>query len=143
MVRLISQCLGSVAITGLHHSLCRQSLGALPVELEGVTDGDFLGTTLNPRTRRLEYRQPTARHQFRPFRTAGTDSHKVSVAYARICLASRIAFPFQQAEADVQTLVRSYTTYGYGVQLLKNAASSFSDKGRRRSWKRKESSIFV
>ena len=73
-----------------------------PVELEGVTDGEFLGTTLNPRTRRLEYRQPTARHQFRPFRTAGTDSHKVSAAYARICLASRIAFPFQQAEADVQ-----------------------------------------
>ena len=96
-----------------------------PVELEGVTDGEFLGTTLNPRARRLEYRQPTARHQFRPFRTAGTDSHKVSAAYARICLASRIAFPFQQAEADVQTLVRSYTTYGYGVQLLKNAASSF------------------
>ena len=114
-----------------------------PVELEAVTDGELLGTTLNPRTRRLEYRQPTARHQFRPFRTAGTDSHKVSAAYARICPASRIAFPFQQAEADVQTLVRSYTTYGYGVQLLKNAASSFSDKGRRRSWKRRESSIFV
>ena len=96
-----------------------------PGGLEAVTDGEFLGTTLNPRTRRLEYRQPTARHQFRAFRTAGTDSHKVSAAYARICLASRIAFPFQQAEADVQTLVRSYTTYGYGVQLLKNAASSF------------------
>ena len=96
-----------------------------PVELEAVTDGEFLGTTLNPRTRRLEYRQPTARHQFRPFRTAGTDAHKYSAAYARICLASRIAFPFQQAEADVQTLVRSYTTYGYNVQLLKKAASSF------------------
>eukprot|EP00439_Symbiodinium_sp_Y106_P057401 s2246_g8.t1 len=96
-----------------------------PVELEAVTDGEFLGTTLNPRTRSLEYRLPTARHQFRPFRTAGTDAHKYSAAYARICLASRIAFPFQQAEADVQTLVRSYTTYGYNVPLLKKAASSF------------------
>ena len=96
-----------------------------PVELEAVLDGEFLGTTLNPHTRRLEYRQPTARHQFRPFRTAGTDSHKLSAAYARICLASRTAFPLQQAEADVQTLVRSYTTYGYDVQLLQNAATSF------------------
>ena len=102
-----------------------------PVELEAVLDGEFLGTTLNPQTRRLEYRQPTARHQFRPFRTAGTDSHKFSAAYARICLASRTAFPFQQAQADVQTLVRSYTTYGYDVRLLQNAASSFqfSDRG--------------
>ena len=91
------------------------------MELEAVTDGEFLGTTLNPRTRRLEYRQPTARHQFRPFRTAGTDAHKYSAAYARICLASRIAFPLQQAEADVQTLVRSYTTYGYNVQTFKES----------------------
>ena len=29
VVRFASQCLGSFAITGLHHSLCRQSLGAL------------------------------------------------------------------------------------------------------------------
>ena len=83
-----------------------------PVELEAVLDGEFLGATLNPQTRRLEYREPTARHQFRPFRTAGTDSQKFSAAYARICLASRTAFPFQQAQADVQSLVRSYTTYG-------------------------------
>ena len=148
MVRLASQRFGSFAIAGLYHSLRRQSIGTLlgyniqpmvlstilgsifllwtsRVPLEAVTDGEFLGTTLNPRTRRLEYRQPTARHQFRPFRTAGTDAHKYSAAYARICLASHIAFPLQQAEADVQTLVRSYTTYGYNVQLLKKAASSF------------------
>ena len=146
MVRLASQRFGSFVIAGLYHSLRRQSIGTLlgyniqPMVLSTILGSIFLwtssgtrggdrrrvsGDNFGSRTRRLEHRQPTARHQFRPFRTAGTDAHKYSAAYARICLASRIAFPLQQAEADVQTFVRSYTTYGYNVQLLKKAASSF------------------
>ena len=70
-----------------------------PVELEAVTDGEFLGTTLNPRTRRLEYRQPTARHQFRPFRTAGADAHKYSAASARILSGQPHRFSFSASRS--------------------------------------------
>eukprot|EP00439_Symbiodinium_sp_Y106_P013439 s5626_g1.t3 len=95
-----------------------------PVELEDVLDGEFLGTTLNPVTRTLDYRQSTTRHQFRPFCTAGTEAHKLSAAFARIRLASRNSFPFEQAEADVQTLIRSYSFYRYDESTLQPAAST-------------------
>ena len=82
-----------------------------PVELEDVTNGEFLGTILDANLRTLSFQQPTASCQFRPFRSAGTEANKLSAAAARICLASRYSFPDQQARSDVQQLVRSYLEY--------------------------------
>ena len=59
-----------------------------PVELEDVTNGELLGTILDANLRTLSFRQPTASFQCRPFRSAGTETHKLSASAARICLAS-------------------------------------------------------
>ena len=59
------------------------------MELEDVTNEDFLGTRLDANLRTLSFQQPAASFQFRPFRSAGTEAHKLSAAAARICLASR------------------------------------------------------
>ena len=40
------------------------------VELEDVTNGEFLGTILDANLRKLSFQQPTASFQFRPFRSA-------------------------------------------------------------------------
>ena len=45
-----------------------------PVELEDVTNGDFLGTILYANLRTLSFQQPIASFQFRPFRSAGTEN---------------------------------------------------------------------
>ena len=82
-----------------------------PVELEDVTNGEFLGSMLDANLRTLSFQQPTASFLFRPFRSAGTETHKLSAAAARICLASRYSFPDQQARSDVQQLVKSYLEY--------------------------------
>ena len=78
-----------------------------PVELEDVTNGEFLGIILDDSVRTLSFQQPAASFQFRPFRSAGAEAHKLSAAAARICLASRYSFPDQHARSDVQQLVRS------------------------------------
>ena len=96
-----------------------------PVELEDVTNGEFLGTILDANLRTLAFPQPAASFQFRPFRSAGTEAHKLSAAAARICLASRYSFPDQQARSDVHQLVRSYLEYGYPATKLKQLADKF------------------
>ena len=63
-----------------------------PVELEDVTHGKFLGAILDANLRTLSFQQPAASCQFRPFRSAGTEAHKLSAAAARICLASRYSW---------------------------------------------------
>ena len=96
-----------------------------PVELEDVTDGEFLGTILNANLRTPSFQQPAASCQFRPFRSAGTEAHKLSAAAARLCLASRYSFADQQARSDVQQLVRSYLEYDYPATKLKQLADKF------------------
>ena len=96
-----------------------------PVELEDVTNEEFLSTILDANLRTLMLQQPTASFQFRPFRSAGTEAHKVSAAAARICLASRYSFPDQQARSDVQQLVKSYLEYDYPPTKLKQLATKF------------------
>ena len=96
-----------------------------PVELEDVTNGEFLGTTLDANLRTLSFQQPTASFRFRPSRSAGTEAHKLSAAAARICLASRYSFPDHQARCDVQQLVRSYLEYDYPASKLKELADKF------------------
>ena len=90
-----------------------------PAELEAVTNGEFLGTILDANLRTLSFQQPAASFQFRPFRSAGTEAHKLSAAAARICSASRYSFPDQQARSDVQQLVKSYLEYDYPATTLK------------------------
>ena len=80
--------------------------------------GQLLSTTLDANLRTLSFQQPTASFQFRPFRSAGTEAHKLSTAAARICLASRYSFPNHQARSDVQQLVRSYLEYDYPATKL-------------------------
>ena len=94
-----------------------------PVELEDVTDGELLGTILDANLRTLSFQQPAASCQFRPFRSAGTEAHKLSAAAARICLASRYSFPDQQARSDVQQLVKSYLEYDYPATKLRQQAT--------------------
>ena len=89
-----------------------------PVELEDVTNGELLGTILNANLRALSFQQPAASFQFRPFRSAGTEAHKLSAAAARRCLASRYSFPDQQARSDGQQLVKSYLEYDYPATKL-------------------------
>ena len=96
-----------------------------PVELEDVTNGELLGTILDASPRTLSFQQPTAAFQFRPFRSAGTEAHKLSAAAARTCLASRYSFPDQKARSDVQQLVRSYLEYDYPATKLKQLADKF------------------
>ena len=91
------------------------------VELEDVTNGELLGTILDANLRTLSFQQPTASFQFRPFRSAGAEAHKLSAAAARICLASRYSFPEQQARSDVQQLVKSY----YPATKLQQLANKF------------------
>ena len=59
-------------------SICRQTVYAgvscsffyrHPVELEDVTNGEFLGTSLDADLRKLSFQQPAASCQFRPFRS--------------------------------------------------------------------------
>ena len=96
-----------------------------PVELEDVTDGEFLGTTLCAETRTLVFQQPKEPFQFRPINSAGALPHKMSAALARICLASRNCFPKSQAEKDVQILISTYQDYGYDPDELRKQASRF------------------
>ena len=96
-----------------------------PVELEDVTNGEFLGTISDAKLRTLSFQQPAASFQFRPFRSAGTEAHKLSAAAARICLASRYSFPEQQARSDVQQLVKSYLEYDYPATKLQQLANKF------------------
>ena len=96
-----------------------------PVELEDVTNGELLGTILDASLRTLSFQQPAASFQFRPFRSAGTEAHKLSAAAARICLASRYSFPDQQARSDVQQLVKSYLEYDYLATKLQQLATKF------------------
>ena len=96
-----------------------------PVELEGVTNGELLGTILDANLRTLSFQQPTASFQFRPFRSAGTEAHKLSAAAARIRLASRYSFPDQQAKSDVQQLVKSYLEDDYPATKLQRLATKF------------------
>ena len=100
-----------------------------PVELRDVTNGEFLGTSLDANLRTLSFQQRTASFQFRPFRSAGTEAHKLSAAAARICLASRYSFPDHQARSDAQQLVRSYLEHDYPATKLKQLADKFL-KGR-------------
>ena len=93
-----------------------------PVELEDVTNGELLGNILDANLLTLSFQQPTASFQFRPFRSAGTEAHKLSAA-ARICLASRYSLPDQQARSDVQQLVESYLGYGYPATKLEQLAN--------------------
>ena len=88
------------------------------MELEDVTNGEILGTILDANLRTLSFQQPTASFQFHPFRSAGTEAHKLSAAAARICLASRYSFPDQQARSDVQQLVKSCLEYDYSAGIL-------------------------
>ena len=60
-----------------------------PVELEDVTNGEFLGAILDASLRTLSFQEPAASFQFRPFRSAGAEAPKLSAAAARICLTSR------------------------------------------------------
>ena len=101
----------------LADSFCRH-----PVELEDVTNGELLGTSLDANLRTLSFQLPAASFQFRPFRSAGTEAHKLSAAAARICLASRYSFSDHQAKSDVQQLVRSYLEYDYPTTKLKDLA---------------------
>ena len=94
-----------------------------PVELEDVTNGEFLGTILDANLREHSFQQPAASFQFRPFSSAGAEAHKLSAAAARICLASRYSFPDQQAKSDVLQLVRSYFEYDYPATNLKQLAA--------------------
>ena len=96
-----------------------------PVELEDVTNGELLGTILDANLRTLSFQQPTASFQFRPFRSAGTEAHKLSAAAARICLDSRYSFPDEQARFDVQQLVKSYLEYDYPATKLQQLATNF------------------
>ena len=96
-----------------------------PVELEDVSNGEFLGTILDANLRTLSFQQTTASFQFRPFKSAGTEAHKLSAAAARICLASRYSFPDQQARSDVQQLVKSYLEYDYPATKLQQLATKF------------------
>ena len=96
-----------------------------PVELEDVTNGEFLGNILDANLRTLPFQQPAASFQFRPFRSAGTEAHKLSAAAARICLASRYSLPDQPARSDVQQLVKSYLEYDYPATKLKQLANEF------------------
>ena len=104
-----------------------------PVELEDVTNGEFLGTILDANLRTLSFQQPAASLQFRHFRSAGTEAHKLSAAAARIRLASRYSFPDEQARSDVQQLVRSYLEYdypAYPATKLKQLADKFLQSRR-------------
>ena len=96
-----------------------------PVELEGVINEELLGTILNANLRTLSFQQPTASFQFRPFRSTGTEAHKLSAAAARICLASRYSLPDQQARSDVQQLVKSYLEHDYPATKLKQLPNKF------------------
>ena len=96
-----------------------------PVEHEDVTNGEFLCTILDASLRALSCQQPPASFQFRPFRSAGTEAHKLSAVAARICLASRYSFPDQQARSDVEQLVKSYLEYDYPATKLQQLASKF------------------
>ena len=96
-----------------------------PVELEDVTNGELLGTILGANLRTLSFQQPAASFQFRPFRSAATEAHKLSAVAARTCLASRYFFPDQQARSDVQQLVKSYLEYDYPATKLKQLATKF------------------
>ena len=93
--------------------------------LADVTNGELLGTILDANLRTLSFQQPIPSFQFRPFRSAGTEAHKLSAAAARICLASRYSFPDQQARSDVQQLVRSYLEYDYPATKLQQLATKF------------------
>ena len=53
-----------------------------PVELEDVTTWEFLGTILDASLRTLSCQQQAASFQFRPFRSAGTEAHKLSAGAA-------------------------------------------------------------
>ena len=118
----ISPSLANIAASYLEHQwfFCRH-----PVELEDVTNGKFLGTILDASLRTLSFQQPVASFQFRPFRSEGTEAHKLSAAAARICPASRYSFPDHQARSDVQQLVRSYLEYDYPATKLKQLADKF------------------
>ena len=70
-----------------------------PVELEDVTNGEFLGTILDANLRTLSFQQPAASFQFRPVRSAGTEAHKLSAAAARIFWPADI--PFQINKPDL------------------------------------------
>ena len=96
-----------------------------PVELEDVTTGEFLGTMLDASLRKPPFQQPAASFQFCPFRSAGTEAHKLSAAAARVCLASRYSLPYQQARSDVLQLPRSYLEYDYPATKLKQLADKF------------------
>ena len=95
-----------------------------PVELEDVTNGELLGTILDANLRTLSFQQPAASFQFRPFKSAGTEAHKLSAAAAGICLASRYSLPDQQARSDVQQLVKSYLECDYLATKLQQLAAA-------------------
>ena len=118
-------CCESVASTPHFQEFLSAFFYRRPVELEDVTDGEFLGTTLCATKRTLTFRQPTEPFQFRPINPAGTLPRKMSAALARICLASRNCFPPSQAAEDVQTLIRTYTQYGYDHEELSHQARRF------------------
>ena len=82
------------------------------VELEDATNGEFLGAILDASLRTLSFQQP-ASFQFRPFRSASTEAHKLSAAAARISLAGRYS------------LVRSYLEYDYPGTKLNQLADKF------------------
>ena len=80
---------------------------------------------LDANLRTLSFQKPAASVQVCPFRSAGTEAHKLSAAAARICLASRYSFLDQQARSDGQQLVRSYLEYAYPATKLKQLAAKF------------------
>ena len=97
-----------------------------PVELEGVTNGEFLGAILDANLRTLSFQQPAASFSFVP-----SDLQALKHISSQLLLPEYVwpadiySFPDQQARSDVQQLVRSYLEYDYPATKLKQLADKF------------------
>ena len=98
--------------------LCDLNFYKTPVELQAVTDLQFLGTFFHAPDRRLEFIQPEHNFQFRPYLSAGSLNHRVAALNSRLCSASRISFPLAQTCQDLSVLCDKYIQQGFPPALV-------------------------
>ena len=97
----------------------------LPVELEQVSSGEFLGTAILVPQFQLTFQQPREDWQFRHSLSAGSTAQHFAAVRSRMCMIAGYTFPSDQTCQDMITLIQTYERRGFSAHELIPLAKKF------------------